>query len=263
MKKLIYQVYVGNNSNLYDHCTASVKRYADKIGAEYKVQKQPILKIAPDVNNKKSNRSRDSYMKHGGFLPIYEKENAFAYLGEYDQVAIIDADVYIRKSAPDIFAEVGNEYDFGAVLENAMPLNPKYRAKVRGYSKGQFRPLENEGKFPKRDAEYEFMNMGVMVLNKSIVPFFEGQTPEQFLRRPEFKRFVDGEGDWKWSTDQTLLNYWIRKYPIRYKCMDWRWNGMYTAIEKINECHFVHFILRSKLPGKGENLDRIMKILNE
>ena len=38
---------------------------------------------------------------------------------------MIDADVYIKKSAPDIFAEVGSDYDFGAVLENTMPLNAK------------------------------------------------------------------------------------------------------------------------------------------
>ena len=263
MKKLIYQVYVGKNSNLYDYCIQSVQRYAERIGADYKIQKEPILKIAPDVNNKKSNRSRESYMKHGGFLPIYEKENAFTHLGEYDQVAIIDADVYIKKSAPDIFAEVGSDYDFGAVLENTMPLNVKYRAKVNGYSRGQYGPLLNEGKFKKHDNGYEFMNMGVMVLNKSIVPFFEGQTPKEFISRDEFKRFVDGEGAWKWSTDQTMLNYWIRKYPIRYKCMDWKWNGMFTAIDKIDECHFVHFILMSKLPGRGNNLDAIRRIVKE
>ena len=31
MKRLIYQVYTGKRSKLYDHCTASVKAYAEDI----------------------------------------------------------------------------------------------------------------------------------------------------------------------------------------------------------------------------------------
>jgi len=49
MKKLIYQVYTGKKSKLYDHCTASVKAYAKRIGADYELQRNPILRIKPDV----------------------------------------------------------------------------------------------------------------------------------------------------------------------------------------------------------------------
>ena len=73
MKTLIYQVYTGKKSRLYDHCTYSVAEYAERIGAEYIQQKQPILKIKPDVFA--TNRSKESYEKYGGFLPIYEKES--------------------------------------------------------------------------------------------------------------------------------------------------------------------------------------------
>ena len=45
MKKLIYQVYVGKKSRLYNHCTRSVKEYANKIGADYICQSEPILRI--------------------------------------------------------------------------------------------------------------------------------------------------------------------------------------------------------------------------
>ena len=72
MKRLIYQVYTGKRSALYDHCTQSVKEYADRIGSEYIIQREPILRIAPDIFT--TNRSRESYEKYGGFLPIYEKE---------------------------------------------------------------------------------------------------------------------------------------------------------------------------------------------
>ena len=92
MKRLIYQVYTGKPSRLYDHCTNSVREYCAKYKIDHVVQRQPIMKIKPDVFV--TNRSKESYEKYGGFLPIYEKENAFDLLGEYDQIAIIDSDIY-------------------------------------------------------------------------------------------------------------------------------------------------------------------------
>lgn len=256
MKKLIYQVSLGKPSKLYNHCTASVKAYAEKIGADYKVQTMPILKIKPDVFA--TNRSKESYEKHGGFLPIYEKENAFAYLDEYDQVAIIDADVYVRTSAPCIFQDLGQEYDFGAVVERDMPLTEQYYNKIRSYSKMQYGNLQEvDWKWNNRGGE--FMNMGIMVMNKSFTKYLKGQTPAQFLQREMFKKFIDGLGAWKWSTDQTLLNYWIRKEKMSIKNMDWKWNGLYTANTRIDECHFVHFFLKDKLPNGGENVNELMK----
>ena len=77
MKKLIYQVYTGKSSRLYDWCTDSVEAYAKRIGADYIQLNVPVLKIKPDPFV--TNRSKESYEKYGGFLPIYEKENAFKY----------------------------------------------------------------------------------------------------------------------------------------------------------------------------------------
>jgi hypothetical protein len=65
-------------------------------------------------------------------------------------------------------------------------------------------------------------------------------------------------GPWKWSTDQTLLNYWIKKEQMKVKKLHWKWNGLYTANTKINECHFVHFFLKDKLPQNGENIEELM-----
>lgn len=258
MKRLIYQVYTGKQSNLYDHCVASVENYAKRIGADHIVQRQPVLKIMPDT--KVTNRSVESYSKHGGFLPIYEKENAFGYIEQYDQVAIVDADIYIRDSAPDVFSAINSNVDFAAVVERDMPVDQKYKRKIAAYSRGQYKSLEKEIKLDWRsDTGCEFMNMGLIVINKSLKSFLKNQTPEQFIRRPEFKRFVDGLNKWKWSTDQTLLNYWIRKEPISYQKLDWKWNGLFGANTRITECHFVHFFLKDHLPARGENVEQLMK----
>lgn len=259
MKKLIYQVYIGKRSKLYDHCTASVKAYAKRIGADYEVQRSPILMIKPDVFM--TNRSPESYEKHGGFLPIYEKENAFAYLRSYDQVAIVDADIFIRDDAPDIFDVLPSEYDFGAVLERDMPINNQYRAKIANYSRMQYgmntlRPLFNWN-----EAGANFYNMGMIVLNKSFAKYLNNQTPLQFLRQPRFKSFIDGMGAWKWSTDQTLLNVFIKEDNVKVKNLDWKWNALYTAVHqnKIKDAYFIHFFLKDKLPARGENVEELMK----
>ena len=62
-------------------------------------------------------------LKNSGWQPIFEKENAFGWFNKYDQIAIIDADVYIREDAPDFFQELESDYDFGGVVEKDMPIN--------------------------------------------------------------------------------------------------------------------------------------------
>lgn len=257
MKRLIYQVYVGKPSKLYDFCTYSVAEYAERIGAEYIQQRQPILRIKPDIFV--TNRSKESYEKHGGFLPIFEKENAFSYLKQYDQVAIIDADVWIRPNASNIFNKVTEEYDFGGVVEREMPITPKYANKIANYSRMQYGMLQDiDWQWNQYGAE--FFNMGIMVLNKSIDKYING-TPEEFIRRPEFKRFVDGLGPWKWSTDQTLLNYWVKKTNMNCKHLSYHFNGLYSAIpdQRIKESNFVHFFLKDLLPERGENVEELMR----
>lgn len=263
MKKLIYQVYLGKKSKLYDHCVASVAEYAKRIGADHIVQRTPILMIAPDPFS--TNRSKESYEKHGGFLPIYEKENAFAYFKSYDQIAIIDADIYVRVSAPDIFNDLGQEFDFGGVIERSMPITNQYKGKIKNYSRMQYgmNPLKQLFNWhPETGAD--FYNMGLMVMNKSFVNYLNGQTPMQFLRRAEFKPFIDGQGAWKWSTDQTLLNTFVKESGMKCKNMDWRWNALYSAIpdSTIREAHFVHFFLKDKLPNRGENVEELMQRVN-
>jgi len=137
MKRLIYQVCLGEakNSKLYKFCIQSVKEYCQNHGIDHIIQDKPILRIKPDIFL--TNRSPLAYEKHGGFLPIYEKENAFAHLKNYDQIAIIDADIFIRKDSPNIFDDLTSEYDFAACCEREMPITNDYSKKISDYSKSQ------------------------------------------------------------------------------------------------------------------------------
>lgn len=261
MKRLIYQVSLGGEakSKLYEKCIESVADYCKKYTIDHKVQKEPILRIKPDPFT--GNRSNDSYMKHGGFLPIYEKENAFDLLDDYDQIAIIDADVYIRPDAGNAFEDFGAHHAFGAVVEREMPLTSEYKQKITNYSRMQYATLQDVD-WKWNELGGEFCNMGVMFINSSkFKPYLRGQTAKQFLDRYEFKRFIDGEGAWKWSTDQTLLNWWVKKTDMPVKHMNWRWNGLFTANTQIDKCDFVHFFLKDKLPHKGEDLASLMQMI--
>ena len=261
MKKLIYQVYVGKRSKLYDHCTESVKRYAERVGADYVLQRSPILMIKPDPFT--SNRSREA-VERLGYLPIFEKENAFTYLKKYDQVVIIDSDIWIRDTAPSIFDVVDPSVDFAGVLERDMPITPPYLRKIANYSRMQYgsSPINKlfDWKHPS-GAGADFYNMGMMFLNKSFDKYLKGETPQQFLRRPEFKSFIDGIGNWKWSTDQTLLNVFVKESRMKVQNLDHVWNGLFTANTKIKECNFVHFFLKDKLPHRGEDVELLMRLV--
>ena len=260
MKQLIYQVYTGKRSKLYDHCVSSVEQYAARIGADHIVQTTPILMIKPDVFA--TNRSKESYEKYGGFLPIYEKENAFTYLKSYDQVAIIDADVWVRPECNESIFEDAGDAEFSGVIERSMPIASWYTQKLANYSRMQYgmNPLAKLFDW-NHPAGADFYNMGIMVLNKSIEKYLKGQTPRQFLARPQFKPFIDGIGAWKWSTDQTLLNVWVKEEKMKVNNLHWKWNGLYTANNKIEQCNFVHFFLKDKLPNRGENVEQLMETI--
>lgn len=240
--KLIFQVAVGEVPDFYATTMASVRAYAERVGAQYEVLTEPELRIVP----KRSQRSENALRL--GYLPIFEKEVAFARLGEFDQVAIIDADVYVMQ-APDIFAAAGDA-DFSGVRERDLPLAPQYQRKVRNYALDQY-----------GDATFPYYNMGVTVWGKSVLNHLRGQSPKQFIERPEFERFVNGEGKYRWSTDQTLLNTWVRQTGMSCRNLDWRWNCMYDYVvpEALNKGpHFVHFALASKMPKGGAEIPQIV-----
>jgi hypothetical protein len=101
-----------------------------------------------------------------------------------------------------------------------------------------------------------------MVMNKSLKEYMHGQTPKELIRRPEFKDLVDGINYWRYSTDQVLLNYWLRREKANVKALDWKWNAMYRGTDDMSNANFIHFFLKDHLPNKGENLAMLEEIVN-
>ena len=66
MKRMRYQVAVGKQSNLYQHCIQSVKDYCNKFNITHIVQNEPILKIRPDLS--RTGRSKEAVERLGYLL---------------------------------------------------------------------------------------------------------------------------------------------------------------------------------------------------
>lgn len=259
-RPLIYQVAVGPMTKLYKFCTDSVRQYAFSIGADYHLQTDIILGIKP--NPRRSQRSPGA-IKKLGCLPIFEKECAFAHFWPHrDQIAIIDSDVWVRPGSPNVFDCLGDA-DFAGVRERDTPSTPKHKKKLRLYSAMSFDTLRDVD-WNLRDGAADFMNMGVMVMGGRFASYLNGETPREFLSRPEFQRFVDGEGHLRFSTDQLLLNWWIKKTGMKVKNLGWEWNCLYGASRegKVKEANFVHFFLSQLLSQKGENISELENLIS-
>ena len=263
MKKLIYQVYLGKRTKLYNYCTESVKKYANKIGADYICQTLPILKIAPNPFLHEREGKAGGWKKYG-YMPIFEKENVFNYFDKYDKCCVIDADIFIKEDSPDIFDEISKENVLGSVYECDLPIKEEYKNKIYGYSMVLNNYVKNLN-WPLGYAGYEFFNSGVMLYNaKNMQKKLNGMSPKQFLEQVELEDFINGRGQLKFQSDQLTLNYWFKRNNVEVKHLDWKWNCLYGAVNKesVKDSHFIHFFLKDYLPEQGENVEEITKEFN-
>ena len=113
MKRLIYQVYVGQPSNLYDACIGSVSNYCKKYNIDHIVQKNSILRIQPDLS--RTGRSKEAVSRLG-YLPIFEKENAL--LGYAITRHFYYADSFERKFRDDFYYFCLIRFRYGICLPN-------------------------------------------------------------------------------------------------------------------------------------------------
>jgi len=257
---LIYQVAVGNNlPQFYDITMASVLNYAMKYDIHYTVLREPKLKIRP-LHSYRSEQA----VERLGYLPIYEKENAFELFDKYDNICIIDSDIYITENAPNIFEQLDEEIEFAGVKEKDMPLTEQYLRKIKAYSMAHYSNFRDIEQNINPQYGIEFYNMGLMLMSNKMKKYLNGQTPLEFIRRKEFENFINGKGAWRWSTDQTLLNYWIKKEKMLTKDLSWKWNTLFKGVidDVLPRAYFIHFFLSNNLPQKGMEIPSIIKNIN-
>lgn len=262
MKKLIYQVCIGQKSNLYEYCINSVSEYCKRIGAEHIVQREPILRIKPNPFMNQREGKTGGWKKYG-YMPIFEKENVFNYFKNYDLCCVIDADIYIKPNSPDIFENFNQQYALGSIYECDLPINDNYAQKIKNYS-SMLSMFKLDWDIKPRTG-HSFFNSGVIVYNSNkMIEVLKGMSPKQFLEQQELQDFINGIGPFKWQSDQMTLNYWLKRNKIDVQRMDWKWNCLYSTVnnEDLKQSHFVHFFLKDHLPDKGENITKLMEKIN-
>lgn len=232
-RRLIFQAVVGERRLLWERCIESVAVYAHRFGYEHRIQREPLLRIVP----KKSARSANALRM--GYLPNFEKFQAFALLHEFDEILVLDGDVWVQPLAPDIFEAVPKAAEFAAVIERDMPCSAAYARKLEGYARGQY-----------GDFAFPFANMGVRLIRRGLLRLFHGQTPAEFIHRPEFADYVNGTGNYRWQTEQTLLNVWVRACGVHFHPLPWQWNALFGALTTLEGAHFVHFFLSEHLTSQ-------------
>lgn len=280
-KGLVYQVNVGSQSNLYDWCNNTVLQmvnrfngaYSEEITLDYHCEKKPLLKIKP--NPKRTNRSLEA-VERLGYLPIFEKQKSFDFFydgyhgNNYDFLIIIDSDICMfhkNLKAMNLFHVMlhseltkflNEDIEFAACYEANQPSLPWHQKKVQSYTKMQ------HGSFPFYTEQFKFFQCGLMILSrKAICEKTYCDSAYEFVMREDFVDFVDGVGNFKWSTDQTLMNYWVKVDDLKTMELNWRMNGLYGALpnDKLQQAEGIHFFLKDKLPDRGENIETLKKEL--
>jgi hypothetical protein len=91
MKNIIYQYWCGNPPNICKASTENIKYYADKIGAEHKVEYNPSFSL-PGGDSK----------YYGALRPIYDE-----FFHQYDNVLFLDMDIFAVNNLKENIFEQG------------------------------------------------------------------------------------------------------------------------------------------------------------
>jgi len=196
MKNIIFQVNIKGKRHKpeFDLSTQSWKKWADKNDCEVLVLDQFI-------------RDQD-YMKANWqkwfIFDLLEHNNI-----EYDQILVVDADTIVHPDCPNFFEETEHKL---CVVRND------------GCFEWVLRSIEKYKDFLFKDLDvdcWEYFNSGFVILNKKHKPFIK-----------EVLKWYDSNVDninWaeeniKASTEQTPLNFLVKKHNVDMKLMSERYN---------------------------------------
>lgn len=246
MRLLVYQVAIGEQRPLWQHCLDSVGIWCKRHGYDHHIQREPLLRIRPKNSQRSANALRL------GYLPNLEKLAGLDHLPSYDGVIIMDADVWLRPNAPSIVPDLPPTCDVAGCPERAMPIVPAYAKKLDWYERGQFGPVQWVG--------LPFIQFGVVVYLRSFLRFVPDGA-RALLARPDLQPFIDGQGSWKWQTEQTTMNWFLRSQRVHVHHFPHLWNGLYGVLNpgEIERCHAIHFFLSAHIHG-SEDPETLLRI---
>ena len=208
MKKAIYTINIPQTSEqaeFFNTCMKSQQQYARRIGADFIMRSSTV----------------DPIGDHDRAKILFQKFYLYDLLNYYDRVLFLDADVLIKKDAPDIFTEHTNTNKLYMLNECAAYNIPDINMYVEQMIK--IRPTE----WRKNNGLYEHYNAGVMLVSKAQRELFKYDAGEYFI--------LPSKPMWE---EQPYINYKIQKMNIPIECLDKKFN---TMVYFDDDGWFLHF----------------------
>lgn len=211
MNKIIFSVSVGGGE-CFRHCVESQKRYSKRIGSEYLVI--------------------DSWRNWNEDLKTdCEKRHAVELLKNFDKVLYLDADVFIKDDAKDIFdfyRDDNNLIMYNEVLFNGVQMDDHIKGLIKKNN------LETWGV---TGGHYDWLNAGVILCTKGM-----GHEAAFHYDPKEFFKF----DDLPMIYDMPFMNYMIFKNKISVTNLDERFNTMVFFHDNGGFLHFANVLDRDK-----------------
>ena len=259
MKNLIYQYWDGNILPGVTAGSKNMKKYADRIGADYLFEHNP--KFVTNLG---------TYSPHyGSFKPIYDKN-----FHKYDNILFTDTDVFsVDGLEENIFEDFNAE--IGICTE---PFQPKQRKEVPGIissvdDEKWAKEVKNRWNVEMPRTEEGLLkvyNSGVvMYSNKGLL-----KAKKNFVPFKDYVNLINSKGIKKFYTaDQNYLHAMLKVAKMDYVELDNGWNSYvhhyHTDASKktvgVNDMRteytkFVHIQLRSADHWDGAKLERIANL---
>jgi len=196
MKNIIFQVNIKGRRHRpeFDLSTQSWKKWADKNDCEVLVLDQFIR----DENEMKAN-----WQKWYVF-DLLEANNI-----DYDQILVVDADTIVHPDCPNFFDETEHKF---CVVRNDGCFEWVLRS-VEKYKDFLFQDLDVDC--------WEYFNSGFVILNKKHKPFIK-EVLSWYDENVENINWA--EENIKASTEQTPLNFLVKKHNVEMKHLSERYN---------------------------------------
>jgi len=196
MKNIIFQVNIKGKRHRpeFDLSTQSWKRWADKNNCEVLILDEFIR----DENEMKANWQK------WYIFDLLESNNI-----DYDQILVVDADTIVHPDCPNFFNETEHKF---CVVRNDGCFEWVLRS-VEKYKDFLFKDLDVDC--------WEYFNSGFVILNKKHKPFIK-----EVLKwyNENVENITWAEENIKASTEQTPLNFLVKKHSVDIKHLSERYN---------------------------------------
>ena len=213
----------------YQYSIDSWKHFCNKYGAELLLMEDPVVDI-----------SQMNIIWQRYFLFDILEANEI----DYDQILMVDADTIVHPNCPNFFDETDHKY---CMVHDA----GSYDWILRGMEHYKKHVFQNEW--------FDFWtygNAGFQIVNKKHKDFFKSMTDFYFDNIDTIQHIQTSYGT---GTDQTPLNYMIRKHDIDLKLLPWKYNMGGMAKREIIGDDMLHtkmgYVMHfNGLPGKKEEV---------